>query len=305
MYHKILVPLDGSTFGERAIPLALRVAGHVGAVVELAHVHTPPFREGGGAPMSDPRFDLEIQHGMRTALDRVHARVAAGAGVTVTPCFLVGEVVPTLQAHVEADGIDLVVMTTHGRGGVSRAWMGNIADALVRHLHVPVLLARSRKVGRGTGDVPPFRRTLVPLDGSLRAEGILAHAIALGAAKQSQYLLLRVVAPYPLMPIIYPGGGIPVDPGALARQEQEAERYLAGVAEQVRSAGLQVSTRVLVHDQPARAILESVREWNADLVAITSHGQGAIGRLVFGSVADKIVRGTTAPTLVHHATAAA
>ena len=226
----------------------------------------------------DRRLDLDVQHGMRTALDRLRERTAAKAGVPLTSCFLVGAVVPALQDHVETRGVDLVVMTTHGRGGVSRAWLGSIADALVRHLHVPVLLGRQRAIGGGA-DAPAFRRMLVPLDGSAFAEDVLAHAVALGVSTQTEYLLVRVVPPFPMLPVLYPNGAIPVHAGAVDDLEREAERYLATVAEQVRSAGGTVSTRVVVHRQPAHAILESARGWSADLLALASHGYGALGTL--------------------------
>ena len=180
MYRSILVPLDGSPVGERAIPIALRVARHAGAQVDLAHVHEA-IGLGGGIPMIDTRLDTEVKNGMRTALERLRERIATRAGVTLTASFLEGEIVPELLAHVKAREIDLVVMTTHGRGGVSRVWLGSVADALVRQLRIPVLLGRRAAVVRGGAKAPPFRRVLVPLDGSAFAEDVLAHAVALGA----------------------------------------------------------------------------------------------------------------------------
>lgn len=301
MYRMILVPLDGSRLGERAIPLALRIAHHTGASVEFAHVHERVVY-GGGAPAAERRFDAEIKRSMREELEKLRDRMAARAGLPVTGSFLEGDIVPALQAHVEARGIDLVVMTTHGRGGLSRAWLGSVADALVRRLRVPVILARTRAVGRGGVDAPPFRRVLVPLDGSPLAEEVLERAVNLGSPNQTEYLLLRVVTPVPVVPLAYPdvtGGGAAVHERELASQEQEAHRYLATAAERVRRPGVPVNVRVEVHAQPARAILDVAREVDADLIALSTHGHGALKRVLIGSVADKVIRGAAVPTLVY------
>ncbi len=301
MYRMILVPLDGSRLGERAIPLALRIAHHTGASVEFAHVHERVVY-GGGAPAAERRFDAEIKRSMREELETLRDRMAARAGLPVTASFLEGDIVPALQAHVEARGIDLVVMTTHGRGGLNRAWLGSVADALVRRLRVPVILARSRAVGRGGVDAPPFHRVLVPLDGSPLAEEVLERAVNLGSPNHTEYLLVRVVAPIATVPLPYPGGpgaDAPLDRSELEWQERGARDNLTAVAERVRRPGVPVNERVVVHAQPARAILDVAREVDADLIALSTHGHGALKRALIGSVADKVIRGAAVPTLVY------
>lgn len=301
MHRIIVVPLDGSPFAERAIPLALRIARHTGASVDLAHVHEPVVY-GGGAPVVDPRLDTEIKQGMHASLETLRDRVAKRASVPVTSTFIEGKIVPALQAHVESRGAGLVVMTTHGRGGLSRAWLGSVADALVRHLHVPVLLARQRSLGGGGADAPPVRRVLVPLDGSPRAEAVLEHALSLGSPSDTEYLLLRVVVPTEPVPIPYrgaPGSDAPPYRTELELREQEAQQYVASVAERVSRSAMSVHGRVVVHAYPARAILDIAREFDADLIALSAHGHHALGRLLLGSVADKVIRGATVPTLVY------
>lgn len=303
MYRTILVPLDGSPFSERALPLALRVARHTGAAVDLAHVHDPSVF---------PHHDAEGKQVMHAALHRLRGRIAARAGLRVTAHFLEGEIVPALRDRIDEGGVDLVVMATHGRGGMSRAWLGSVADALVRELRVPLLLTRPRAPRRRAAAAPPSRRTLVPLDGSPEAEGVLAHAFALGAANQSEVLLLRIVTPLPIALDLYPDGAMPLGDGAspiggadIERQAREAERYLHSVAERVRRPGVPVNTHVLVNGQPARAILDFAHECDADLIALTTHGHGAFARLLLGSVADKVLRGATVPVLMYRPAAGA
>lgn len=297
MFSLILVPLDGSPFGERAIPLALRVARHTGAEVELVHVHEPTVF-GGGAPMVDTRLDVELAQGMRATLERVRARTARKSGLPVSAAFLLGPVVPTLEEHVQARGVSLVVMTTHGRGGMSRSWLGSVADSLLRRVQVPVLIARARAAARAGIETPPFRRVLVPLDGSSLAEDALAHALAIGADRQTETLLLRVVGPEMLLAASRVQAAGPIEKGRLAAEEREAEDYLARVAERVRRPGRPVNTMVVAHWQPARAILDVAAEREVDLIALSTHGRRPVSRFFLGSVADKVIRGAAVPTLV-------
>lgn len=302
MYRLLVVPLDGSPFGERAIPLALAVARHPGATVELTHVHEP-FAFRGGVPLPDTRFDIDVRQAMRAHLDRLQERIGAKAGVPVTATFLEGDVVPTLQAHIEARGADLVVMTTHGRGGMSRAWLGSVADALVRRLRAPVLLVRARAKVQVAAGKPPFRRILVPLDGSDMAEEALDHAIAMGVRSHTEYLLVRVAVPIQIGPQAH--GHTVIRNEDLDFVMREAQLYLAGVAERIRRPGIPVNVTVVAHRQPARAILDLTREREIDLIALATHSRRGLSRVMLGSVADKVIRAAPVPILVYAPGAAA
>src|SRR5436305_1920408 len=129
MYHSILVPLDGSPFGERALPLALNIARRASATLQIVHVHdtgTPRLR-GRTLPV-DAKLDSRSRMDERTYLAEVSQRLASVWDGPITTALLEGPVAATLLDHVTANGTDLVVMTTHGRGGFSRLFLGNIAD---------------------------------------------------------------------------------------------------------------------------------------------------------------------------------
>jgi nucleotide-binding universal stress UspA family protein len=83
---------------------------------------------------------------------------------------------------------------------------------------------------------------------------------------------------------------------------KEAQDYLTGVAEKLRAKSMGVRTRVAVEEHPAAAILHEAATCGAELIAIETHGRGGLTRLVLGSVADKVLRGSTIPVLVHHPT---
>ena len=298
MPSSLLVPLDGSAHSERALPVALALARRSAAQVELVHVHEPPMVPGP-APRYDTRFDTEVRASMRAELEATAERLRQGADVPVRTTFLDGPIVPTLEAHAASHRPELIVMTTHGRGGLSRVWLGSVADSLVRHSGVPVLLVRGE--GEPPTDVaaPVFRHVLVPLDGSPLAQAVLEQAGRFGVSGATTYTLLTVVPPHFVTARPYPGmSAPPVDLDDLGPRRDAAQSYLDQVADELRRSGATVATRVVVHPQAAVGILETAVAERADLVALATRGRGAVPRLVLGSVADKVVRGAETSVLV-------
>jgi nucleotide-binding universal stress UspA family protein len=297
MYRSIFVPLDGSPFAEQAIPLALDLARRAGAMVQVAMVHhpVPALATALEVPEIESQLDQEARAREQVYLSSIVARIQKQANVPVTSTLIDGAVTEALQAHVEASGADLVVMTTHGRGPMSRFWLGSVADHLMRVLHVPLLLVRP------TGEPvepPVIRRILVSLDGSSFSEEAIGPAVALGRIFGAEYALAMVVEP-PL-PIADPSG-IMVLPVAVGTEEQlkaAATKYLAEQAEKLRKEGLTVTTHQIDGPAAASALLAEAEQCKADVIALASHGAGGFERLVVGSVADKVIRGSTHPTLI-------
>lgn len=301
MYSTILVPLDGSPLGERALPVALALARRSRSRVELVHVHRP-VASSANAPMYDNRLDDEVEQRTRERISAITESLVRDEGVTATAVFLRGNVASALDEHAAArGGVDLIVMTTHGRGGFSRFWLGSIADALIRRTSVPLLLVRPDPEDTPDAREPIFRRVLVPLDGSARAEEVLGHAAALGSPGATEFLLLTVVTSRVVVDP-FPSLATMADREDLA-QLIEAERarageYLARVGDSFREIGATVSTSTVVNAHPASGILEFAREHAIDLVVLSTHVRTATERILIGSVADKVVRGARAPVLI-------
>jgi nucleotide-binding universal stress UspA family protein len=141
-----------------------------------------------------------------------------------------------------------------------------------------------------------FERILVPLDGSLRAERALAVAARLARAASATVILARVIdLPTPLSP-----GSAPLaDVEALMAGEREtAMRYLEEVARRPEMDGVPTQSEVSVAAAVAPALLEISQTARADLVVICSHGRTGFTRWRLGSVAQKIARHATIPTLI-------
>lgn len=297
MFRSILVPLDGSAAGEHALPYALALARRGAGVVQLVHV-CAPLRTAAGIDRTVA--EVEEQHARaRTYLAELGGALAERWQVPVNCLVLDGPPAATLNAYATTGSIDMVVMATHGRGAVSRLWLGSVADTLVRHCGVPVLLARPHgepvDVLEAVHD-KPFQRVLITLDGSELAEEALGPALSLSATMGAAVTLLKVVD---LPPVGYsPAAAAAGLQGRLLDQlRADAALYLRGVADQAARRVEQVNTRVLV-GHPASAILEYARQHAVDLIALATHGAGGVRRMLLGSVADKVARGATVPVLI-------
>jgi nucleotide-binding universal stress UspA family protein len=185
-------------------------------------------------------------------------------------------------------------MTTHGRSGVSRLWMGSVASEVIRRSPSPVLVIRPDESGSRDEPAPPFRRVLAPLDGSPADDDAVDDMLAVAGSDDVEFTLLHVI-----VPVVYLAE--PPQVGVLTEVELEAaaERYLEETARKIRPRGFAVTTRVVTHTQPARAILEYAKEWGADLIAMESHARSAVERLLVGSTTDKVIRASQVPVLVH------
>jgi nucleotide-binding universal stress UspA family protein len=300
--------LDGSNFGEHALPVALKIARKTGATIHLAHVHTVRVPiSGEAAILYDTKVDAAIRNSERDYLDRVMKRLSqVSPAVLVTSTLLDGSIGDSVEERAHAVDADLIVMTTHGRGSMARAWLGSVADEMVRRLRMPVLLVLPHEAKLDLAKEPAFKHLLIPLDGSPLAEQIIGPAVAIGKLTDAEYTLVRVVKPVVLgnyelteKPASAYAGEVLARLQTLHDEEKlEAARYLEELAKPLRGRSLQIQTRVLVHEQPAVAILDEVKSRRVDLVAIETHGRSGLPRLFLGSVADKILRGTSVPVLV-------
>ena len=296
-YRSIYVPLDGSPFAEQALPLAGEITRRAGAMLQLALVHhpVPALATALEVPEIEAQLDQEGRAREQTYLNSIVERVRKSVNVPVTGTLLDGAVADALETHLEKTGADLVVITTHGRGPMSRFWLGSVADQLMRRLHVPILLVRPAAAAAAP---LPLRRVLITVDGSPFAERAIDAAVALGKGFDAEYALLMVVEP-PL-PIADPSGLMVIPAGANAEQQlrEAATKYLDGLAQRLRKDGLTVTTHPIEAAGAAATIIAQADALQADLVAIASHGAGGFERLVVGSVADKVIRGSTHPTFV-------
>jgi nucleotide-binding universal stress UspA family protein len=298
MVRDILVPLDGSEFSESSLPVAVDLARRSGAVLHLVRVHDapqPPFSDGLG--LFDPRWPERARSLDRGRLEELTARYAAPAGLQTKVRLLDAPVAAALANYVTRERIGMVVMTTHARSGLSRAWLGSVADDLVRSLTVPVLLLRPDDSGQV--EAPSFdgRALLVPLDGSAQAETALGPARELARLYDAPVVLLNVMPPLYLATAPGSDAVAMFDSEWYGVENDRAATYLERMAETIADEVPAVRSVIATHAQPAVAILEAVRSTGAGIVVMATQGRAGVARWALGSVADKVIRAGDVPVL--------
>lgn len=301
-FRSILVPLDGSPLAEQALGLASHIAQRAGSKLRLVLAHQ--LQSAPLDPLAAKLFtsiDLATRKSERAYLRGIQAKLREGGIRLSSAVTLSGNAGLELEQYVRESDIDLVVMATHGRGGIRRAWLGSVADHLIRTLEVPVLLVRPRE-GEPAQDRQGVGEILVPLDGSPLAEEALDPAMALARIWDAAVTLVQVVQP--VLPVADPAlpRASAYDEGLTASCREQAQDYLDDLVEQMHEQGLRATGVAVVAWNAAAAILDVARPERVAVVALATHGRGGLRRLILGSVADKLVRGADVPVLVYHPT---
>jgi nucleotide-binding universal stress UspA family protein len=290
--NRVIVPLDGSEASEMAIPHGARLARTLGAPILLVHIiDTTRVYDTRALSLLPDREE------MRRYLGDVAVREGIEMEVELDVRF--GSPTYELQQVAEDHPGGMIVMTTHGRGGLGRLVLGSVADHLVRHGTLPVLLVRA-----GTTVVPDdgFTNLLVALDGSELAERTLPVAATLAHRAGAALHLLRVVEPLDAAPAAeYPPDVIWLDPDQATRimgdLEVDAHDYVHRIAASLREIGIDAWASVRI-GRPAYEIIRIQDDIAADLIVMASHGYGGVRRWLMGSVTTSVVRQTTTPLLV-------
>jgi nucleotide-binding universal stress UspA family protein len=302
MYRLIIVPLDHTTSSEDALPWATSIATAAGCPIRLVHVASPPAlgTELYGAMVLNAAGIEEMRRASERSLHALAGEVAATTGLGVTPVVLDGGLPGALVDYVRESGADLVVMTTHDRGRLERLLLGSVAESVVRATSVPVLLVRTDEGSPVTDKPPTLRRLLIPLDGSAFAGQVIPHAVTLATLTHAEITLLSVVDPVlAIASEALAEEDTSLSPRRDADEETELDStFLDRVAEPLRARGMVVHVRALTDRRPAHAIVTYAAQHAIELIAMTTHGRGALRRLVAGSVADAVLRTSPAPLLM-------
>jgi nucleotide-binding universal stress UspA family protein len=295
MYRSLLVPLDGSALAERALAVGAALAARLGSDLELVHVYHDVVIE------ELPVYGV-TGNAARTAAENyvlsVAGRVRAANGGKVSGTVLEGSPAAAIVAHAAESGADLIVMSSHGRTGASRFWLGSVADAVMRSAPIPVLMVR------GSADATPkpdglFERVLVPLDGSALAETVIPHAMALAKLSAAQVHLLQVEERAEDLRASVWGIAAHESDDLPARLER-ADRYLHTLVSHLEReiSPATVSVEARGGHRVGETIAQVATERESDLIAMATHGRGA-SRVLIGSVADKVIRGTGCSVLLY------
>jgi nucleotide-binding universal stress UspA family protein len=276
MFHRMLVPLDGSAQADRILPYASWVANRLQIPIFLLSI--VDLRVAASAR---GRGDVEQQ--LQQAVDRLHRE-----GVQATMAITAGRPAEEILGVAESQGCDLIVLSTFTRQSSGRGTLGLVTDKVFHASQIPLLLIPPL-VAAEPPILPPQTLTtlIVPLDGSAHAEAALPFAEDLAHRLSGEIILARAV----------PFAGAIVDDKAPPTGEVEARAYLGNLTQRLQAEGLAVQSRAF-DGPPVEYILELASQTPHSLVVLTTHGRSALARWFVGSVAEGIVRATSVPALV-------
>jgi nucleotide-binding universal stress UspA family protein len=294
VFKHILVPLDGSRLSESALPAAAHLAEVACASVTLIHVieADAPREIHKDRHLTDPEE-------AKAYLEEV-ARGAFLPGIPVDWHVHVEEVknvASSIAAHTQELGQDLVVMCTHGSGGVRDWLMGSIAQQVIAFQKTPVLLIPPRDSGQASY---PCRTALVALDGLPDHEHGLPLAMELAQACGAALHLLMVIptrgdlkAEEALTAKLLPGAMA----AALDLAEEAGINYLAGKLREVLAAGIEATAEVSRGDALA-VIVGTTARIKADLIVLGTHGKSGMDAFWSGSVTPRLAGRSEVPLLL-------
>lgn len=293
MVAQILVPLDGSDLAAQALShVALQACGF-GAQVLLLRVVEPPSAMTASHIAAAEIYGVESD--AERYLESVSDRLRREEGLTVDCYIREGRPAESIITFAQTEDVDLIAMSTHGRSGIGRWVYGSVADKVLRGSEVPVFLIRASERVQ-PAELSGYRRLLVPLDGSELAELALPYAETWAHAFDTEVILLRV----PTLP-----GYVSLGPDAsmlapvlLGEAYDEVDAYLANVTRCLKAKGLKVHKAAVEPGAIADTIIDYAHDTGVDLIAMSTHGRSGLSRWVYGSVADRILRGAEVPVLL-------
>ena len=287
MFRRVLFATDLSAASDLALDCVAGWQALGLTNVTVAHVHNLQYA-GGAAGLQDR---LRADHAPR--LER-QAQKLRDAGVAAAWRLEFG--VPYLEVEriAREEGAEAVILGSHGSSWVKEVWLGAVADAILRHVALPVLVIKVNRLR----DLPQqrcseycdsmFGRALFATDFSPATGGAAETARAL-AGRGAEIRLVHVQEHSRIFPHLA---------GRLDEFNREDTRRLEELAEELRRSGAREVSLEVRTDHPVRGLLAAIGEWQPRLVVVGRHGRGAAAGRLIGSVSHDVARESPAPVLV-------
>ncbi len=293
MFDQILVPLDGSPIAASALSHVLAVTQQHEASITLIRVVEPA---PGDASVINPT-DWQLQRTeASTYLDELVADCAATCKADVCKVVMEGSAADRILEHAQEHGHNLIVISSHGKGGLSEWNVSSVALKVINRCGIAILLVRAYQAPEpgSPGPIRPvrYRRILVPLDGSLRSEHVLPVATRLAEKHDAELLLVHgVVKPELFDQKPLDGEYNTLIEKVIEHNRQQAERYFDDLSQRLDVA---LKTYVLTSDDVASSLHRFVAEHEVDLVILSAHGRAGRHDWRYGSLTSGFIAyGTT------------
>lgn len=295
MFARVIVPIDHSEASEAAVPLAAHLAERRSIPLVLLHVieMSPEFTAYiHGESEVDAMLSLE-----EASQKHLRGIAATVTNVEVSTIVLRGQPAARIVEYVDDLKDSIVVMSSHGHTGFRRMILGSTTSRVVHAAPAPVIITRAPEDDKPVKVPDAIQKVLVPLDGSTFAEHALHAVYELISRDDVMVRLVRVpeVIAYPST--MYGAASYETVDAYMTAMQSESEDYLKRMAEQLQPRPGTVSWEVR-DGATSAAILEAAKEFDADLIAMASHGRTGFRRFLLGSVAEQVLREADAPVML-------
>jgi nucleotide-binding universal stress UspA family protein len=294
MFKEILVPLDRSALAERVLPHAVALATVFQSHVTLLHVLDPVHMTNYARAVD--AFDWQM-HRVEAEKYLAEMVVQLGrSGVEAEAIILEGEAAERVVEHSRIARSDLILLSSHGQSGLSDWNVSSVVHKIISRAYSSIMIVRAHQTVQSELTGLRYRRLLVPLDGSQRAECVLPQAELLARAHEAQALFVHVVQ-RPEMPRRTPLSPEDVELAQriIDRNQTEAALYLHELASHLPQ---HTETRLLVKDNVQGALQELADQEKVDLVILSAHGYTGETRWPHGCVVTSFLSYGSTPLLI-------
>ena len=294
MFDHILLPLDGSSLAECVLPHAVAFMRAFAARATLLYV-LELESDGEQVRRVDP-LDWRIRRAEAEAyLANVAERLQA-ADFQAEWVVLEGQPAERVVEYARNNDVDLIVLSSHGKSGLSRWNVSSVVEKIIQGAHLSFLIVRAYQPVVGDLAGLQYKRLLLPLDGSQRAECVLAPATTLARVHRAQLLAAHAVLRPSLLQRVPPTPeDVELAERLTERNRQAAAKYLEQLAPRL---SVDVEARLLVTDQAAASLHDLIETENVDLVVLSAHGAAAQTKWSHGSVTTSFIDYGSTPLLV-------
>jgi len=275
-FKRVLCAVDFSTASLRAFELAMRLASAAGARIHLLHVIPRIVASILDMPITTSRWTAAQEEKAKRELPKLQAR-AVQRGVPATTEVRIGDIDVQILKAAKDNHADVLTMGTHGRRGFERWALGSVAERMVRHSPIPILVTGSAGKRRYAATI---RNVLIACDFSEGTPDAVAYGTRIAEQAGASITMLHVIQ----------DRSAAVDWNASADRTAAIHRRLETLIPSRARRLCKVEARV-ESGEPYRVILRIIKASKPSLVVLNTHGHGFVDRLLIGSTTERVVRG--------------
>ncbi len=294
MFNRILLPMDRSAVAECVLPHAVAVARAFESQVTLVHVMDPPQRANWRHAVDPLTWQIRKAEAEGYLGDLV-LRLQK-AGLASEKQILEGPAAERIIEFSRKTDAPLIMISSHGQSGLSGWNVSSVVLKVILRARTSIMIVRAYQPTPPEMTSLRYRRILVPMDGSQRAECVLPMARTLARFHEAQILLAHVVK-RPELPRRTPPSREDVELAdrLVERNRTEAIQYLDDLRSQL---SVEVQARIFVSDHIAATLHELVEQEKIDLVVLSAHGHSGLTQWPYGSVVISFITFGTTPLLI-------